>query len=124
MKRTLVGTILISGAFIAAALTNGPGIALAGATHNGPACTGTGNGLSQDFVFNGTGFQAGKNYVVAITPPNGATWYAVATADKTGSFGEYWLPETTGYYDANVFTYQSGTVGHWMTECGLTVNAW
>ena len=86
-----------------------------------PSCTGESHGMTQEYEFNGTGFSAGRTYVVGITPPNAPTFYGVANADSTGGWGEYWLPDQTGTYTANVYTYWQGTLGKWMTRCSLTV---
>jgi hypothetical protein len=125
-KRIAALAIAISSSFAFTVLNFGAGAANAQPKHaatSGPACSGVGNGMSHDYEITGTNFTAGRVYVIAITPPNAPTFYAPTPADSTGSWGEYWLPDSTGTYTAKVFTYASGTLGQFVTSCGsLTVS--
>jgi hypothetical protein len=87
-----------------------------------PSCSVESHGMTQDYEIYGSNFQPGKTYVVGITPPGAPTFYGVPTADSTGGWGQYWLPEQAGTYTANVYTYQSGTVGKWITACSTVVS--
>jgi hypothetical protein len=128
MLRAMIGTGLVAGALLATGLSQAPAMTTTAAPVKSASyaagCTGIGNGMSQDYVFTGSGYKAGDTYVVGITTPGGNTFFGVPTADSTGTWTESWLPTSTGYYTANVYTYKSGIMGRWASECGLTVSAW
>jgi hypothetical protein len=89
----------------------------AGAKSGG--CTGTNSSLGTDYVFTGSGYQAGASFLVTIAVPNGSSFTTVATADRSGNWGEYWYGTVAGTYTATVTPVHGGNV---LGSCSLVVS--
>lgn len=84
-------------------------------------CTGSDATVGTDYTFTGSGFHPGAVYLVTITVPNHSSFSAVAVADNTGHWNEYWLANMPGTYSASVAPYK--THASVMTTCSLVATS-